>query len=87
MNKTKIIFMQNAPKFVIIGGLSSLVVFALCGLLLSFTDEWKFGVYATLLCVTAIIFIVYVIRRFERIYKIPTSDAMRKNDERWRKDG
>ena len=83
MNKTKMIFMQNAPKFVIVGGFSSLVIFALFSLLICFTDEWKFGVYAILLCIVAISFLIYVIRRFEKIYKMPISDVMEKDKKYW----
>ena len=83
MNKTKMIFMQNAPKFVIAGGFGSLVIFALCGLLICFTDEWKFGVYVILLCIVAISFLIYAIHRFEKIYKMPISDVMTKNKKYW----
>lgn len=79
----KMRFMQNAPKFVIAVGFGSLAVFALAGLVVCFTDEWKFGIYVTLLCISAIGFLIWAMRKFERICKTSISDAMARDKKSW----
>ncbi len=83
MNKTKMKFMQNAPPFVVFGGFGALAFFAICGAMMCFTDEWKFGLYAICLCITAILFLLWAIKRFERIYKTPISEAMARDKKYW----
>ena len=84
MNKLKMKFMQEAPRFVIVGGFSSLAFFAVVAILICFTDEWKFGIYVLALCISAICFLIYAWQRFEKICNRSISDIMAEDKEYWR---
>ena len=83
MNKIKSEFMQNAPKFVIETGQLSLIIFTIMGFGICFTDEWRFGIFATILCLSAFCFIRWVIKRQEKISGISVEDAIERNKKYW----
>lgn len=83
MDKTKMTFMRNAPTLVIVGGLGSLVFFWLVGVVTCFTSEWKFGIFVVCLCSLALVFLVCIIRRFEKANKMSISDAIARDKKRW----
>lgn len=85
MNEIKFKFLQNAPTFVTFGGIGSLVFFVFLGVLAGLQGNWGSGSYVIVLCGSALIFIYWTIRRFERNSGKSFKSLIEKDKKAWAK--